>query len=425
MTGRKAELMSKLADVRQRTLWLLEEVPDDMLRVRIHSFYSPIGWHFGHVGRTEEYWACTEALGRRPLDEHLSFLLADTPENPKDNRVNIPNREGLMGYMAATRKEAISALEDADLESENPLLRDGYAWEFAFQHECQHQETITEMMMLIQMHRGPDVPWQEGERPDWIPAVQEAFVTIPAGTFSMGTDDPLTYDNEQRAHLVDVPSFEIQSWPVTCYQWFEFIEAGGYRRQEFWSEAGWDWRNENEAVRPFYWLGTEQPTSYSPLGKRHLLPDEPVFGISWFEAEAFTRWRGLRLPTEAEWEYAARGAESRTYPWGEEPPNSRRASFGLQRWRPATPNEVSEGANAAGVLGLAGGAWEWTATDFLPYPGFEAFPYEGYSKDHMRGLHKSCRGGSWASQPAILRSSFRNWYVPTYRQGFLGLRCAR
>ena len=162
----------------------------------MHSFYSPIGWHFGHVGRTEEYWACTEALGRPPIDPALSFSLADTPDNPKDNRVNIPDRAGLLAYMAETRQHTIAALEEADLDSESPLLKDGDAWEFAYQHECQHQETIAEMMMLIQLHGTDSAPWEESIAPIWQSNIPVQFVTIAGGRFTMGSADPHAYDNE-------------------------------------------------------------------------------------------------------------------------------------------------------------------------------------------------------------------------------------
>ena len=171
---------------------------------------------------------------------------------------------------------------------------------------------------------------------------------------------------------------------------------------------------------PEYWLRQEDGTwaSHNPWGLRALHPDEPVSGISAHEADAYARWAGKRLPTEEEWEYAASAG---TYPWGDEPPTMARANHGLENWGP-TP--VGHAPTPNGLSDLAGNVWEWTSSAFLPYGGFEAYPYDGYSKDHMAGAHRVCRGGSWATSPSILRRSFRNWYVPTYRQGFLGLRLA-
>src|SRR5947209_6003062 len=141
----KQSLREAMERTRARTLWLLDQVPEEYLKVRVHNFYSPIGWHFGHVGRTEEYWICHKALGLPVVDDHLSFLFADLPENPKDNRVHLPSRAQIVEYLAITRKRALDALSNAELDESSPYLREGYAFDFAVQHECQHQETICEM----------------------------------------------------------------------------------------------------------------------------------------------------------------------------------------------------------------------------------------------------------------------------------------
>ncbi len=422
-----------MEEARAETMRLLDFVPDEFLKVRVHDFYSPVGWHFGHIGMTEELWVCGEALKRPPRDPHLSFLFANVPDNPKDNRVHLPSREEIAAYLQATRCTTLEALEETDLDSPHPLIADCYAWEFAVQHECQHQETICELLQLIHMERDPQ------PSPFRMPNVdsrRSEMARIPAGSFSMGSDWPHGYDNEKREHTVDVPSFEMDRTPVTTSQWIEFIHDRGYHRPELWSDAGWEWRKRESATAPEYWQIEQKENvkenvlvKINPRGPLIMLPDHPVSSISWFEADAYARWAGKRLPTETEWEYAARfdpaTGESRTYPWGEQEPTPERASFGMEFWTPSNVGSHSAGASAFGLLDMAGGVWEWTSTPFHPYPGFEAFPYDGYSKDHMDGNHYVCRGGSWASAATILRSSFRNWYVPTYRQGFLGLRCAR
>lgn len=421
--ARKAQIRRRLEDVRTRTLWLLERVPDEFLRVRVHDFYSPIGWHFGHVGRTEEFWTVGEAMGMPLLDDALTFILADTPDNPKDNRVNIPDRAGLVDYLQRTRASVLNALDEADLDSPDPILAEGYAWEFAVQHECQHQETIAEMLCLIQRRR-PQFPATGEQRT--APTSTE-FVRLPGGEFEMGSDDPFGYDNEKRAHRVSVAPFRLARRPVTVSQWIEFIEDGGYDRT-FFSEAGERWLEATFGPQgkrlPEHWVVQEWPhdtwATHGPWGLRLLHPDEPVCGVSAYEADAFARWAGKRLPTEEEWEYAASLSGGR-YPWGDDEPTDADANFGLKRWGP-TP--VGRHREANGFFDLAGNVWEWTASAFLPYPGFAAYPYDGYSKDHMAGDHRVCRGGSWATSPSILRRSFRNWYVPGYRQGFLGLRLA-
>jgi iron(II)-dependent oxidoreductase len=420
---RKGELRAQLEDVRSRTLDLLSNVSDDFLRRRVHDFYSPIGWHFGHVGRTEEYWIC-KATGREPSDPGLSFIYADLADNPKDNRVNIPDRAGTIAYLAATREFVLEALETSNLEPGNPFLEDGYAWEFAIQHECQHHETIAEMLHLIQT----TMPAEPVEPLRWRSGVATKMIPHAGGTFMMGDPSIHGYDNEKKQHEVQVDPFSLAEFPVTCFEWSEFIADGGYSRPELWTPAGWEWARANGAVAPFYWRGEDGGwLQIGPFGTRALHPDEPVMGISRFEAEAYAYWRGSRLPTEAEWEFAASSAGSagkRRYSWGDSKPESVRACHGMTPWSPRPVGEAREGPTPLGVFDMSGNVWEWTSSRFAPYPGFEAFPYDGYSKDHMLGAHFVCRGGSWATNPVILRNSFRNWYVPSYRQGFLGVRLA-
>jgi iron(II)-dependent oxidoreductase len=423
--NRKEQLRTALSVARSKTLWLLDQVPDDFLRRRVHSFYSPIGWHFGHVGRTEEYWVIHKALGRPVLDEQLSFLFADLPDNPKDNRVNIPDRAGAIDYLRRTREQVLFALDECDLEQDDAYLLDGYAWEFALQHECQHQETITEMLQLIQKQ----VPAINVELPPWKSHLVSTMIDVPGGCYVMGSDDRHGYDNEKSKHPVPVEPFRLSEHPVTAFQWTQFLEDGGYQRPELWTAAGWAWRESEGAVAPEYWIRQSDGWAIlAPLGPRAIHPDEPASCLSWFEADAFARWSGKRLPTEEEWEYAATFdldlGEARRYPWGSEPATPSRASYGLNSWSPSPVGTHTLGASALGFKDMAGGIWEWTSSKFLPYPGFRAFPYDGYSKEHMLGAHHVCRGGSWATAAPILRCSFRNWYVPTYRQGLLGMRLA-
>lgn len=379
---RKSELALIMCQTRERTLELFAQVPEAYLKRRVHDFYSPIGWHFGHIAMTEEFWVCEQALGKSCRDEAYRFLFANIPENPKDERVHLPERSEIIDYLAATRSRVLEALETANLESDNPLISKGYAWNFALQHECQHQETILEMLMLIRQDEGTLAPIEPIE---WKRGIVSEMRHYAGGIFLMGSDDPDGYDNEKRAHEVTVASFQMETIPVTAYDWSLFMADNGYRRRELWTSDGWKWRQQENAERPEYWLAEKiagQFACWSPTGLRAISPDEPVASLSWYEADAYARWAGKRLPTEAEWEFAAHnGLDSTPY------------------------------------------VWEWTSSPFLPYPGFVAFPYTGYSQDHFDGKHRVCRGGSWATNARILRPSFRNWYVPTYRQGILGVRC--
>ncbi len=387
-TVRKEGLKKKMAAAREKTLSLMEWVPEDYFQVRVHDFYSPVGWHFGHIGMTEEAWVCEQALRQPCRDEKLRFLFANIPDNPKDARVHLPSREEIVAYLEATRARTMQALEETDLDTDAPLIVDGYAWEFAHQHECQHQETIVELLQLItqRTQRIGDAKPSSDEAVHG-QATPTAMQTIPGGVFRMGSDSRHVYDNEQNAHEVEVASFALDVAPVTSAQWLQFMQDGGYRRPELWTPDGWEWREQENATAPEYWIPTPDGQAFmhaSPLGLKEFQPEAPVSSISWYEADAYARWIGKRLPTEAEWEFAARDLEE-----------------------------------------VPGNVWQWTSSPFLPYPGFKAFPYDGYSLEHMDGKHFVCRGGSWATDACIRRPTFRNWYVPTYRQGLLGVRCAR
>lgn len=421
---RKADIAARLGTVRDRTLWLLDQVPEEFFRRRVHSFYSPIGWHFGHVGRTEEYWVISAALKRPVRDEKLIFLFADLPDNPKDNRVNLPSIEEIKQYLADTRSDVLDALDQADLEADDPYFADGYAWEFALQHECQHQETIAEMLCLIHRELDPSELPRDAVVPEWKNGVRFEKLAIPGWKFCMGSDDRHGYDNEKGEHQILLDSFIVDKYPVTSFQWSEFIADGGYEAESLWSEEGWKWRQDEQATQPEYWKVVDGVNCMiGPHGLRPIHPDEPASCLSWHEADAYCRWAGRRMLDEVEWEYIAK-AGRRRYPWGEELPSEQTAVNYLRSWHPEPVGTHPAGESLVGVQDLAGNVWEWTSSKFLPYPGFEAFPYDGYSKDHMKGEHRVCRGGSWATADPILRTTFRNWYVPTYRQGFLGLRCA-
>ena len=427
---RKEQLRSRLIAARECTLWLFDQVPEEFLKRRVHSFYSPIGWHFGHIARTEEFWVISEALKQPVLNAHLSFLLADLPENSKDNRVTIPDRSEILRYMAQTRELVLQALDESEFDTNNPLLADGYGWEFALQHECQHQETIVEMLTLIHKALEPHALSPGTAWPEWTAGIKPEWSSIPGGTFWMGSDDRHGYDNEKSAHPIRVEPFSVGKFPVTAYEWSEFVKGGGYQNPAVWSTEGWAWRCTEDAHLPEYWFNVEGRFAIvGATGLRPINPDEPVSSVSWFEAEAFACWAGGRLLTEIEREYVASCDPKREcphrYPWGDDVPDGGRAANGLRTWEPGPVGAHPAGASVFGVEDLAGGVWEWTSSPFLPYPGFEAFPYEGYSKAHMKGEHRACRGGSWATADPILRCSFRNWYVPSYRQGILGLRLAQ
>ena len=256
---------------------------------------------------------------------------------------------------------------------------------------------------------------------------------IPGGPFVMGTDaEPWAYDNERPAHVVDLPAFRIDAGPVTNGRYLEFVLDGGYDRPVWWAAEGWAWRQEDDIRHPQFWVD-EGAGDWSRVrfGLREDLPlDEPVQHVCWYEADAYARWAGKRLPTEAEWEKAASWAPDgvkRRCPWGDEAPTAdgRLANLGRPLFRPAPVGAYPDGASAYGCHQMIGDVWEWTSSDFEPYPGFASFPYREYSEVFFGPAYKVLRGGSWATSPLAVRTTFRNWDYPIRRQIFAGFRCAR
>jgi iron(II)-dependent oxidoreductase len=295
------------------------------------------------------------------------------------------------------------------------------------QHEHQHDETMLATLQLMGRpypHDGVPAP---GGRPL---AAGEVFV--PGGTFVMGTDsDPWAYDNERPAHAVEVAPFWIDTVPVTNHDYAGFVAAGGYSEPRWWSAAGWKWRQEADLTAPEFWQA-EGGGSWSLLryGERIPLPAaEPVQHVCFHEAEAYAAWAGKRLPTEAEWEKAAswsRDGTKRRLPWGDASAGgAARANLGQRHFGPAPVGAYPAGASAFGVEQMLGDVWEWTASDFHPYPGFASFPYKEYSEVFYGSDYKVLRGGSWATHPLVGRTTFRNWDFPIRRQIFAGFRCAR
>jgi ergothioneine biosynthesis protein EgtB len=301
----------------------------------------------------------------------------------------------------------LAYLEKATIEQQSRL------WWWLIQHECQHSETISLILQLQQLQTLPDYPLVTSTSNQ---KVLPEMIEVPAGTFLMGSDTN-PQDNARPSHQVHLDNYWIDRYPVTCGQYREFIEAGGYQTRQWWSQAGWEWLHKNPVAKPLYW-------SDNQAWDHH-----PVYGVSWYEAEAYANFAGKRLPTEAEWEKVARWnpvTENATaYPWGNDRPNSSHGNFDTRVGQTTPVNSYPAGKSHYGADDLLGNVWEWTASWFSPYPDFEFFPYRGYSQVYFDYQHRVLRGGSWATRPQALSSSWRNWYYPHLRQIFAGFRCAK
>ncbi|MDX6480497.1 MAG: gamma-glutamyl hercynylcysteine S-oxide synthase [Gaiellaceae bacterium] len=369
----------ELADARERTLRLVEPVSEENLD-RVHSpLMSPLVWDLGHIAAFEDLWLCQRGAGLEPLRPEL-MAVYDASETPRAQRGDIPylRRDDAVEYMAAVRERVLDVLERADLSpSSDPLNADGVVWEMLIQHEHQHNETMLQTLALAEP--GVYSPPGLGSQVSGLRDEGSAWLEVPAGAFAMGQDGTgFAYDNERPRHGVDVAEFRIMAAPVSNGEYARFVDETG-------------------AERPLYWTADGRERRFDQLSP--IDPALPVMHISWFEADAYARWAGLALPTEAEWEKAAALAE------------------------PLRGNldqlDFAPGAGGAFV----GDCWEWTATTFAGYPGFSAFPYPEYSEVFFGSSYKVLRGASWATRPSVARITFRNWDHPERRQIFAGFRC--
>ena len=426
-----AIIAQRLEEARARTLQLIEPVSDDDLRMQHDPLMGPILWDLGHIAHFEELWLL------RNLDGPVEFVEMPGMYNPFEypRRVRaslpLPTRDASVRTMMEIRERVLERLYRVDLSSDDPLLRDGYVYEMVLQHEYQHDETILQTLQLKQgapyapvvrrsLPRRPARRGQPGE-----------MVRIDVGQAVMGTDDrSRAYDNERPAHAVTVRPFWMDRTAVTNGEYLGFMEAGGYERRELWSEAGWAWLQDAAVHAPKYW--TRDGSGWLTRSMDRVAPpdvDAPVCHVCWYEAEAFARYAGKRLPTETEWEIAASwdpaAGAPRVYPWGEEPPDATQANLDQLSFGTAPVDTYGANVSASGCYGMLGDVWEWTSSDFHGYPGFIAAPYKEYSEVFFGPEYKVLRGGSWATRPGAIRNTFRNWDYPIRRQIFSGFRCAR
>jgi iron(II)-dependent oxidoreductase len=358
----KEAIAERLAEARLRTLELIQPLDDEQLNRVYSPILSPLAWDLGHIANFEELWLVQTIGGREPLHGELGRFY-DAIENPRKTRGELPilRDAELRSYLADVRERTLEVLDEVEIGPgvDDPLLRDGFVYEMLLAHEQQHNET---MLQLLQMVDGYEVPRGAGRLS---PGAPEAL-RIDGGSYEIGAPaGGFAYDNERARHTVELALFEIDRTPVTNAAYTRFMEETG-------SEP------------PLYWEGGDGGWVLTTRGRRDPVdPDHPVLHVSWHEADAFARWAGKRLPTEQEWEAA--------HPY----------------------------------LQGVGLAWEWTSSDFLAYPGFEAFPYREYSEAFFGDAYKVLRGGSWATDRNVMRPSFRNWDLPQRRQIFAGIRCAR
>ncbi|UVS80265.1 ergothioneine biosynthesis protein EgtB [Actinokineospora sp. UTMC 2448] len=415
-----------LRRARERSTLLTDAVDDDDL-VRQHSrLMSPLVWDLAHIGNQEELWLVRDVGGREPVRHDIDDLY-DAFQHPRADRPSLPllNPAEARGYVREVRDKVLDVLETSPLEG-RPLVERAFAFGMIVQHEQQHDET---MLATHQLRKG--TPVLHAEPPPPAAPLPAREVLVPGGPFTMGTSaEPWALDNERPAFGVDLAPYWIDTVPVSNGDYLAFIDAGGYDDPRWWSESGWAHRMKASLSAPRFWERDGDRWVRTRFGVVEPVPlDEPVVHVCFHEAAAYAKWAGKRLPTEAEWEKAARwdpaSGRSRRYPWGDDDPGPQHANLGQRHLRPAPVGAYPAGESPLGVRQLIGDVWEWCDSDFLPYPGFRAFPYKEYSEVFFRGDYKMLRGGSFGTDAAAVRGTFRNWDHPIRRQIFAGFRCAR
>ncbi len=422
----RARVAAQLDRARERTRLLAESVDEEDL-VRQHSkLMSPLVWDYAHVGNQEELWLVRDVGGREPLRQDIDQLY-DAFMHPRSDRPTLPllSPAETRVYIAEVRDKVLDILDHVRLDG-RPLVDNAFAFGMITQHEQQHDET---MLATHQLRVG--APVLTAPEPPPGRALPSPEVLVRGGEFTMGTStEPWALDNERPAHQVRVAPYVIETVPVTNAAYRAFVEAGGYDQERWWSSAGWAHVQKAGLVAPRFWEREGDVWVRLRFGHREPLPaDEPVMHVCFYEAEAYAAWAGKRLPTEAEWEFAARydpsTGRSRRYPWGDEDPGPEHANLGQRHLRPAPVGAYPAGASPLGVQQLVGDVWEWTSSEFWPYPGFTAFPYDEYSLVFFGPDYKVLRGGSFGTDDVVARGTFRNWDYPIRRQIFSGFRCTR
>ncbi|MBB1256943.1 ergothioneine biosynthesis protein EgtB [Streptomyces sp. OF3] len=420
-----------LERARARTRALVDCLDDDELTAQHSRLMSPLVWDLAHIGNQEEIWLVRAAGGRPALRPELDPLY-DAFRTPRADRPALPllGPDEARAFVAGVREASLEVLESVELTTANPLSADAFVFGMVAQHEQQHDET---MLATHQLRRGPAVltaPPPPAAPREALPAE----VLLPGGPFTMGTDtEPWALDNERPAHRVDVPAFWLDTVPVTNAAYQEFVDAGGYDEPRWWHPRGWAYVREHGLSAPLFWRREGDSWLRRRFGHvEPVPPEQPVMHVCWYEADAYARWAGRRLPTEAEWEKAARHdpatGRSRRHPWGDDAPGPEHANLGQRHLEPAPAGAYPRGAAPCGARQLLGDVWEWTSSDFTGYPGFAAFPYDEYSKVFLGGDYgdyKVLRGGAFGVDPVACRATFRNWDHPIRRQIFAGFRTAR
>ena len=422
---------------RERSRRLFDLIDPDVYYSRPIALRNPIVFYEGHLPAFSIISLLNRGLGRPGVDGRLERLFArgidpDSVESatPRSGAsTQWPSRQEVLAFGRAADEAVLTALRDAPFVEDRPAMQHGEAVFTALEHEAMHQETLLYMWHRLpheHKHRPVDLGYELGGAP-----VSQATVQIPAGDATLGADRAAArfgWDNEFGLLSVPVPAFDIDVHNVTNAAFLEFVEAGGYEQRDLWSDEAWQWIQTDRIAHPTFWIKVAAEWRWHGMFEDLPLPLAwPVY-VSQAEANAFARWKGRRLPTEAEYHRAAFGTpegHERQFPWGDAAPDASYGNFDFASWEPVPAGARPAGASAWGVHDLAGNGWEWTSTVFAPFPGFAPMAsYPEYSAEFFDGQHFVMKGASPATAKELVRRSFRNWFRPNYPYVYATFRTA-
>jgi ergothioneine biosynthesis protein EgtB len=440
-----SQLIEALRETRARTLELVNDLSDEQLIGPRLQIVNPLLWEIAHVAWFQEFWVLRHLGGQPPILSNGDELY-DSARVAHDTRwdLPLPGREETLAYMDRVLERVINqAGDDPGLTDAEGYDQD-YFLNLVLLHEQMHDEAITYSRQTLS-YAAPAVEAvnetrleSEDVRLSQTNHDLTSDAEIPGGKFILGSElqQGFAFDNERLAHEIEIDSFGISKTAVTNGEFKLFVEDGGYGRSDLWSVEGWQWRMSANAYHPVYWQQEAKGRWLRRNFDEWVALDEslPVIHVNWYEANAYCRWAKRRLPTEAEWEMAASSepaanglglsAHKRAFPWGDYPPTLKHANLDSRGLGCVPVDALPAGDSAFGCRQMIGNVWEWTASDFQPYPGFIAGPYKEYSEPWF-GNHKVLRGGCWVTRSRLIHNSYRNFYTPDRRDVWAGFRtCA-
>lgn len=416
--------------VRARTMEIVAPLEIEDYVIQTAEFMSPPRWHIGHTSWFFETVLQAHKPGYKVYSEDFLFYFnsyyegfGPRIERPKRGTKSRPTVRETVAYRNYIDEQMLDLLQsDQSVESVSSVVRLG------LEHEMQHQELLVYDIKHLLCDQ-----FQPKMKPLPKPlAKPEGMAEIEGGMFLLGFEgEGFSWDNEKPAHQVFLQDFALDRALVTNGEFLEFIRDGGYQNFRWWFSEGWETVKREQWQAPLYWElhdGEWMIRDFTGLHSAATRANDPVSHVSYYEASAFAKWAGKRLPTEAEWEkaacYDAERKVKRRFPWGDTDPDSGNTNlFENGIWSVSPMGAFPDGSNPYGCQQMIGDVWEWTTSDYVPYPGFKT-EFDEYN-DKWFVNQKVLRGGSFATPQSHIRTTYRNFFHAHERWMISGFRCAR